>query len=103
MPKRSEEKTKDNIRQNWGKTYSVLPTLDLLAIQKNSYELFQSQGIKEIIQEVSPIEDFTGKNWSLEFHDHKIGKTTIDSETALTKGLTYNSPLTVRVTLTNKK
>src|SRR5215203_2912799 len=107
MPKKSIDKAnsfnKDSIRQNWGKTYDVLPTLDLLAMQKTSYELFQENGIEEIIQEVNPVDDFTGKNWSLTFHEHKIGKPTIDPETALIKGLTFNSPLTVTVTLTNKK
>ncbi len=106
MPKKSIDKdiiNKDIIRQNWGKTYAVLPELDLLAVQKTSYELFQQKGIEEIIQEVTPVEDFTGKNWSLTFHEHKIGKATIDPETALIKGLTFNSPLTVTVTLTNKK
>lgn len=106
MPKKSIDKDiKDNnpIRQNWGKTYDVLPPLDLLAIQKTSYELFQEKGIEEIIQEVNPVDDFTGKNWSLTFHEHKIGKPSIDPETALIKGLTFNSPLTVTVTLTNKK
>ncbi len=104
MPKKSVDiDNKQDIRQNWGKTYSVLPPFDLLAVQKTSYELFQSKGIEEIIQEVTPVEDFTGKNWSLTFHEHKIGKISIDPETALIKGLTYNSPLTVMVTLTNKK
>jgi len=101
MPKQSD--VKDKIRQNWGKTYSVLPQLDLLAVQKKSYELFQNKGIAEILQEISPVEDFTGKNWSLSFQEHKIGKQTIDPETALIKGLTYSAPLTVKVTLTNKK
>ncbi len=104
MPKKSiDTVTKKYIRQNWGKTYSVLPPFDLLAVQKKSYELFQSKGIEEIIQEVNPVDDFTGKNWSLTFHEHKIGKIAIDPETALIKGLTYNCPLTVMVTLTNKK
>lgn len=103
MPKRSDDKDNIIIRQNWGKEYSVLPELDLLAIQKASYKLFQEKGISEILQEISPVDDFTGKNWSLEIHDHKIGKPSIDPETALIKGLTYNSPLTVDVTLTNKK
>ena len=102
MPKQSE-KTDIIIRQNWGKEYPVLPELDLLAVQKKSYKLFQEKGIGEILQEISPIDDFTGKNWTLEIHDHKIGKTSIDPETALIKGLTYNAPLTVNVTLTNKK
>jgi DNA-directed RNA polymerase subunit beta len=103
MPKQSIDNIQDYVRQNWGKNYSVLPQLDLLAVQKTSYELFQEKGIEEIIQEVNPVDDFTGKNWSLTFHEHKIGKPSIDPETALIKGLTFNSPLTVNVTLTNKK
>jgi DNA-directed RNA polymerase subunit beta len=105
MPKLSDDKdnNKNIPRQNWGKTYTNLPKLDLLAIQKASYKLFQEKGIGEILQEVSPVDDFTGKNWTLEFHEHKIGKPSIDPETALIKGLTYNAPLTVGVTLMNKK
>src|SRR6266568_2444212 len=104
MPKQSDAKDNKNItRQNWGKTYKDLPKLDLLAIQKASYKLFQEQGIGEILQEISPVDDFTEKNWTLTFHEHKIGKPTIDPEIALVKGLTYNAPLTVGVTLMNKK
>jgi DNA-directed RNA polymerase subunit beta len=105
MPKKSVVKsnTDTNIRQDWGKKYEVLPELDLLAMQKASYNQFLNHGIGEIIQEVNPVDDFTGKNWSLTFHDHKIGKPSIDPDIALEKGLTYNSPLTVIVTLTNKK
>jgi DNA-directed RNA polymerase subunit beta len=105
MPKQPEVKDnkKNIVRQNWGKTYKDLPKLDLLAIQKASYKLFQEQGIGEILQEVSPVDDFTGKNWSLEFHEHKIGKPSNNPEIALVKGLTYNAPLTVGVTLMNKK
>lgn len=102
MPKKSEDKAIIK-RQNWGKKYDVLPELDLLAVQRRSYELFQEKGITQILTEITPVEDFTGKNWSLEIHDHKIGKPSIDPETALVKGLTYNAPLTVNVTLTNKK
>jgi len=104
MPKQPDAKDNKNItRHNWGKTYKDLPKLDLLAIQKASYKLFQEKGIGEILQEISPVDDFTGKNWNLEFHEHKLGKPTIDPEIALVKGLTYNAPLTVGVTLTNKK
>lgn len=103
MPKKLQQQKNNTIRQNWGKDYTILPPLDLLAVQKNSYKLFQEVGIAQILEEISPVDDFTGKNWSLSFSTHKIGKTIIDSETALEKGLTYNAPLTVKVILTNKK
>lgn len=91
------------MRHNWGKTYNSLPDLDLLAVQKQSYQQFLDKGIGEILKEITPVDDFTGKNWSLAFHDHKLGKPSTDPDIALSKGLTYNAPLTVKVTLTNKK
>ncbi|MEK7570984.1 MAG: DNA-directed RNA polymerase subunit beta [Patescibacteria group bacterium] len=102
MPKHSDQ-TDQSIRQNWGKTYTMLPKLDLLAVQKKSYKIFQEEGIAEIVKEITPVDDFTGKNWALAFHKHKLGEATIDPEVALVKGLTYSAPLTVSVTLTNKK
>jgi len=102
MPNKSKPQ-KNIVRQNWGNVYNVLPPLDLLKIQENSYKLFQEEGIARILKEISPVDDFTGKNWSLSFGEHKIGSPTIDPETALNKGLTYNAPLTVKVSLTNKK
>jgi DNA-directed RNA polymerase subunit beta len=61
-------------RQYWGKINLPLPKLDLLAIQKNSYQRFLDDGIREAFEEVNPVEDFTGKNWSLEFLEYFFGE-----------------------------
>ncbi|HVZ12606.1 MAG TPA: DNA-directed RNA polymerase subunit beta [Patescibacteria group bacterium] len=90
-------------RQYWGKIEKALPELDLLSIQKESYKWFIEEGIKEVIDEISPIEDFTGKNWELALGDYKLGDPKITEEIALNKGLTYFTPLTVEATLVNKK
>src|ERR1035437_6628926 len=90
-------------RINWGNEFSHLPTLDLLAIQKQSYQWFLDKGIKQILDEISPIDDFTEKNWNLELKDYRIGKTTNTPEIALAKGVTFDAPLYVNATLTNKK
>lgn len=102
MPKTDKTKS-DNIRKNWGKSYSVLPKLDLLEVQKESYRWFLEKGISEILQEISPIEDFTEKNWSLELKDYRIGKPTTAPDVCLVKGLTFDAPLYVNAQLTNKK
>ncbi|GDX62343.1 DNA-directed RNA polymerase subunit beta [Candidatus Levyibacteriota bacterium] len=94
---------KENIRQNWGKTYSALPIMDLLAIQKRSYEWFQDVAIGETLREISPIDDFTEKNWSLEFGEYRFGKASTTPQNALVKGITFDCPLYVKATLTNKK
>jgi len=94
---------KNTVRQNWGKEYSFLPQLDLLFIQKSSYKWFLEVGIGQIIKEISPIDDFTEKNWRLEFKKYRIGKPANSPEIALSKGLMYDAPLYVETTLTNKK
>lgn len=104
MPKRTQPThNQDVIRHNWGRTYKILPHLDLLAVQKDSYKRFLDTMIGEILQEISPIDDFTGKNWTLELQEYRIGKSIIEPTLALVKGLTYDAPLNVKVSLTNKK
>jgi DNA-directed RNA polymerase subunit beta len=94
---------KNNIRDNWGKEFSLLPKLDLLAIQKQSYQWFLEKGIKQVLDEISPIDDFTEKNWNLELKDYRLGKTSNTPEIALSKGVTFDAPLYVNTVLTNKK
>ncbi|MCL5432768.1 MAG: DNA-directed RNA polymerase subunit beta [Patescibacteria group bacterium] len=91
------------IRQNWGKSYSLLPKLDLLAVQKESYRWFKEHAVKEILDEISPIDDFTEKNWTLTLNDYRFGKPSTTPQNALAKGITYDIPLYVKTTLVNKK
>src|SRR3990167_7114639 len=90
-------------REDWGRKFPILPTLDLLSVQKESYRWFEEQGIGEVIQEISPIDDFTGKNWTLTFKDYRLGKPTNPPSVCLYKGLTYDAPLYVKASLLNKK
>jgi len=90
-------------RANWGKTYSVLPTLDLTQVQRESWEWFKKEGLGEALKEISPVEDFAGKNWQLEFLDYSLGETSRTIEEALEKGLSYERPLRVNVRLLNKQ
>ena len=90
-------------RQYWGKTNLPLPELDLIAIQNNSYKWFLENGIKEAFAEINPIEDFTGKNWSLEFLDYRFDEHKHTPQTAKEKGITYDIALRVNTKLTNKQ
>ncbi len=106
MPKNSNKIKKEVetlVRKNWGKTYSSLPKLDLLSIQKESYQWFLEKGLKQTLDEISPIEDFTEKNWTLTLKDYRFGKPSNVPETCLLKGLTFDAPLYVNTTLINKK
>jgi DNA-directed RNA polymerase subunit beta len=92
---------KKNDRLYWGKDYSNLPPLNLNQVQLDSWVWFLEKGIGENLKEISPIEDFTGKNWLLEFGEHTIEKPTMTPLQAAHKGLTYGAPLRVQVKLTN--
>lgn len=95
----------NNVRQNWGKTHTVLPKLDLVGLQLQSYDIFLDQGIKETLAEVYQhgIEDYTGKNWRLSFGEYRFGQSKYTIAQAKQKGVTYDMPLYVMATLTNKK
>ncbi|MFH2118655.1 MAG: DNA-directed RNA polymerase subunit beta, partial [Candidatus Paceibacterota bacterium] len=93
-------------RQNWGKQHKFLPELDLIQLQKESYERFLSLGIEQSLQEINGekgIEDFTGKNWSLSFANHRFGKSKYTPTQAKNKSVSYDSPLYAEATLTNKR
>ncbi|TSC65671.1 MAG: DNA-directed RNA polymerase subunit beta, partial [Microgenomates group bacterium Gr01-1014_80] len=72
-------------------------------LQLDSYNWFLAEGIGEVLEEISPIEDFTGKNWILEFGESNFGKGKYTPEVAREKGVTYDSPLKVKTSLTNKQ
>lgn len=90
-------------RQYWGDKNIPLPELDLVEVQKESYKKFLTDGIVKYLREISPIEDFTKKNWELSFGKHYFEEPKITPTEALDKGLTYDTPLRVEVTLTNKQ
>lgn len=81
----------------------ALSQLDLLKIQKDSWQSFLDVGIGKALQEISPVVDFTGKNWELAFGDYKIGKPEITPKKAREKGLSYCAPLRVLVRLCSKR
>ena len=95
-----------NLRQNWGQKNGVLPELDLIKLQLDSYSQFLQGGIKRALQEVNGekgIEDYTGKNWSLSFGEYRFGKSKYTVTQAKNKGVTYDMPLYVEATLINKR
>ncbi|MBI5619724.1 DNA-directed RNA polymerase subunit beta [Candidatus Gottesmanbacteria bacterium] len=97
---------KDDITQKrlyWGKDYQNLPPLDLTLVQRESYQWFLETGIRNLLAEVSPITDFTGKNWTLSFGDYYFGRPRLTPAIALEKGLTYDMPLKTTATLVNKQ
>jgi DNA-directed RNA polymerase subunit beta len=87
----------------WETEHTNLPQLDLTLVQRESYQWFLEQGIRDLLSEVSPISDFTGKNWELSFGDYFFGRPRLTPLIALEKGLTFDMPLKVMTTLVNKQ
>lgn len=96
-------KSKTNLRRNFGKEEKNLPKLDLTLVQRESWNHFLTKGVAEELHAISPIDDFTNKNWQLILGDHSLGKPTITASYAQQKGLTYASPLKITATLINKR
>ena len=90
-------------RWNYSKIDEVMGMPDLIEIQKDSYQWFLNEGIREVFEDISPIEDFTG-NLVLEFIDHKLESTPKYTEDECReRDVTYAVPLKVKVRLINKE
>ena len=88
----------------WGQENSaILPDLDLVQVQRESFAQFLETGIREIVAEISPLDDFTGKNFTLTLGDYSFGKAKHTPEEAIEKGVTYDLPLKVEATVVNKQ
>lgn len=90
-------------RVSFRKQLVDVPIPDLIEVQINSYKWLFEEGIKELLYEISPIEDFTGKLYSLEFGDYYLDTPKHDEQTARAKNLTYKAPLKCQVVLHNKE
>lgn len=77
--------------------------IDLIEIQRNSWQKFIKTELKDIIKEFFPIEDYTGKKFVLYFEDIFFGEPRYSLETCLKKKLTYDQPIYLKVRLFNKK
>ena len=87
-------------RRNYGKTKNAIELSNLLEIQKKSYNWFINEGIKEVIDEIFPIEDFQGK-LSLEFGEYSFEQPRYSIKGCKERYSTYAAPLKVEARLFN--
>jgi len=90
-------------RKVFGTAGHLYPLTNLINIQTDSFKWLIDYGIREILDEVSPIEDFTGKTFSLSFLEHSLGEPKFTPEMAIEKGASYSAPLKVKAQLLNKE
>ena len=90
-------------RMSYSKINEVLEMPNLIEIQKNSYQWFLEEGLREVLRDVSPISDYTG-NLIMEFIDYSLDENIKYSvEECKERDTTYSAPLKVRVRLINKE
>jgi DNA-directed RNA polymerase subunit beta len=83
----------------------ILPMPGLIEVQLDSFEWLKQEGLCEVFAEISPIEDFTGKNLSLELivPPEPFGMPKSSEEECRDRDTTYAAALTVKARLTNKE
>ena len=89
-------------RISFAKIPEVLPLPDLLSVQHDSFGWFLERGLKEIFEEISPIEDFTG-TLALELTEHRFEEPTLTIEEAKERDSNYSRPLFVTARFMNRQ
>ena len=80
----------------------ALPIPDLIAHQKDSWEDFVKSGLREVFNELNPIDDYTGQKLALRFKDYYFKEPSESEQDAKFNLTTYDAPLHVIVELENK-
>ena len=97
-------KSGKSFRMSYSRQKEVLEMPNLIEVQKDSYQWFLDEGLKEVLEDISPIEDYSGK-LSLEFVDFTLCEDDVkySIEECKERDATYAAPLKVRVRLYNKE
>src|SRR5947199_300164 len=90
-------------RRNFASLPEVLPLPNLIETQITSFKWFCEEGLSELFAEISPIQDFTGKNLDLKFISSEFREPKYSEEECRTRDLTFSKPLWARVELVNKE
>jgi DNA-directed RNA polymerase subunit beta len=88
-------------RVSFSKLDEVLPLPDLVGIQRESFQWLLDEGLKEVLEEVSPIEDFT-EQFQLHFVKHQFREIKYSEEECKDKDQTFSAPLFVEAMFVNK-
>ncbi|HZD01331.1 MAG TPA: DNA-directed RNA polymerase subunit beta [Actinomycetes bacterium] len=97
----SDPRTPASPRLSFGKIPEILPLPDLIAIQRESFEWLITDGLHEVFEEISPIEDFTGQ-MALTFGEHRFEEPELSVEECREKDHTYSRKLHVQAEFQNR-
>ena len=89
-------------RKSFSRLKHVLDLPNLIDIQKASFNWFLEEGLRETIDDISPIEDYTG-TLAVEFGEYEFGEPQFSIQECREKDLTYQAPLSMTVRFVNKE
>ncbi|MGN0480175.1 MAG: DNA-directed RNA polymerase subunit beta, partial [Lachnospiraceae bacterium] len=94
----------ENVRMSYSRQKEVLEMPNLIEVQKDSYQWFLDEGLKEVFEDISPIADYSG-HLSLEFVDFVLCEDDVkySIEECKERDATYAAPLKVKVRFYNKE
>jgi DNA-directed RNA polymerase subunit beta len=75
----------------------------LKEVQTDSFKWFIREGLAELFEEISPIEDYTGKVMEMSFKDYYLGEPKYSEKVSKERKVTFEAPLKVNVELKNKE
>jgi DNA-directed RNA polymerase subunit beta len=103
--KLASEKRNDDLqkRVSFAKLPTVLEIPNLIKVQLDSFRWFQEEGLKELLEEVSPIHDFTGTRLELHFVGYEFREPPYTIDQCRQRDMTYAAPLYVRARLIVKE
>jgi DNA-directed RNA polymerase subunit beta len=89
-------------RKSFSRVKQVLELPNLIDIQKASFQWFLEEGLRETIDDISPIEDYTG-TLAVEFGEYRFGEPALSIKECREKDMTYQAPLSMTVRFVNKE
>jgi DNA-directed RNA polymerase subunit beta len=97
-----KQASKTNGRLSFGKIPTILELPDLIENQRKSYDWFIKEGMREVFNDIFPIQDFTG-NLTLEFLDYSFNDPPKSVDDCRERDMTYAMPLMVKLRLICKE
>jgi DNA-directed RNA polymerase subunit beta len=98
-----ERKAPSAPRKSYARLPQILEVPNLIKVQTDSFRWFQEKGLRQLLAEISPIEDFTGNRLALSFIDYEFREPHYTEQECRQKDLTYSAPLYVRTQLLVKE
>jgi DNA-directed RNA polymerase beta subunit len=96
----SADKRRPSIsRKSYARLPQILEVPSLIRVQLDSFRWFQEEGLKHVLEEISPINDFTGNRLELTFIGYEFREPRHSERECRQRDLTYSAPLYVRARL----